>query len=328
MMRWSLGSLALSSLLIVGCGGAPQSWPAAGDKGNEELAPVDGKADGFADATDNGMMVFDDAAIGEITSSEPFQAFEFATQFKTTVSILTDATTSGPNDLDTVIYLYRQGEDGSWGKYIGRNDDSRDAPWSAIESVEIEPGMYRVIVKGHKKSDVGKFELWVNCEGDRCENSLPQQTAMQAEAISIPSDYAKVADFASYMQLTYVPERASEKLSRTSLEEAFYHAHTLFGGNCDGLGEAKDEPFTPSTTAELFDFLRVKPDSNSEVWPSAVDVDALQALMDSEGMRSFEVFGGEYGGNCYGGDFAGEYRIVWNRKTNRVLFMQLVTYAE
>lgn len=149
-----------------------------GDKGAESALPFEGKADSFRNPTEHGDVTFGVESSGELGRGEDFHAFDFALTGPAEVKITTSDLES--SDLDTVIYLYRQGEQG-WGRYIARNDDHGGSLLSRIDA-ELDAGRYRVIVKAYGSWDVGGFGLAVDCAGDGCASEAFDLAAAFAEA--------------------------------------------------------------------------------------------------------------------------------------------------
>lgn len=67
-------------------------------------------------------------------------------------------------EIDTVMYLYKEGEPDHWGRYIARNDDiSGENYGSSLDPLELGVGSYRVVVKGCSRSDVGPIRAFAHC---------------------------------------------------------------------------------------------------------------------------------------------------------------------
>lgn len=163
-MRTSLLTSLAVLLALAGCAGAT-----TGDKGGEDYVPLDGKADSFRDPTEHGALRYDTASRAEITDDEKFHAWTFAISGDAQVDI---AVESSDRNLDTVMYLYRKGDTGSWGRYIARNDDDGDRLQSRITE-DLTAGEYRIIVKGFKSSHRGALSVTALCTGPGCADPDP-----------------------------------------------------------------------------------------------------------------------------------------------------------
>jgi hypothetical protein len=131
-------------------------------KGAESADPDDleGSADSFFDPLEHGTLLF--------TGENQYAALEPDANYHVWYFTLGGATPDDPSlvsvgtdydnrdgwgaEVDTVIYLYRKGDDGRWGRYLYKNDESDSAaPFSTIREVELAPGDYRLIVKGYRR---------------------------------------------------------------------------------------------------------------------------------------------------------------------------------
>ena len=90
---------------FAGCSGDDTASSGSDSKGDEENAPIDGKADSFFNPTEHGDLTFGVPAQGTFTDDEHFHAWTF------TLTGDADVTLSSPNvtpNLDTVVYLSGQ----------------------------------------------------------------------------------------------------------------------------------------------------------------------------------------------------------------------------
>ena len=131
------------------------------DKGPEEDAPVDGTFDSFRSPIDHGEVTLGDTVTEELTSERSFHSWTFAVTEDATVRLETRAPEGG-DEVDTMIYLYREGSTG-WGRNIANNDDTKTSLFATLTRT-LQPGHYRVLVKGYSRRSVGPFELEVGCE--------------------------------------------------------------------------------------------------------------------------------------------------------------------
>lgn len=160
--RVSLGWMGLATMLAAG-GCAP---PMAEDKGLEEDVPLDGKLDSFRSPTDHGSIGFDAPVTAELTTDAGFHAWTFDLTAPASLTLRTGPETVDGRTVDTVMYLYREGERG-FGRALTSNDDAGGTLFSAI-SRQLEAGHYRVLVKGYSQLTRGHFSLTASCEGEGC----------------------------------------------------------------------------------------------------------------------------------------------------------------
>ncbi len=161
--RLLLASLALSALAC-----APLA-----DKGvGEEDAPVDGAYDSFRSPTDHGLLAFGVQGQGTLTAAEGFHSWTFSLSGPASVALRTERTATSTRDVDTVLYLYREGATG-WGRALTSNDDSMGSLFSAI-SRNLEAGRYRIIVKGYQRSTRGPFGVVAECTGAGCGTPITE----------------------------------------------------------------------------------------------------------------------------------------------------------
>lgn len=147
-------------------------------RGAEYAEPADGKADSFYRPTEHGGIAFGESPEwAEISAEERFHAWTFRVAGEATI----EARTAGDegDEVDTVMYLYKRQEDGSWGRYVGKNDDADNSTSLSAISHETDGGEFRVLIKGYGASDFGTFGLAVTCDGD-CEAPAPAPTDFTA----------------------------------------------------------------------------------------------------------------------------------------------------
>lgn len=141
---------------------------AAGKAGEESEVPVDGKLDSFARPTDHGGLAFGEPVSATIGRDSRFHTWTFEVSGAAELTLRTSGPVGG-DELDTVLYLYRQDDaSGRWGRYIARNDDAGDSKFSRLEK-SLDAGMYRALVKGYDADATGPFSLTVECSGAGCE---------------------------------------------------------------------------------------------------------------------------------------------------------------
>jgi len=166
----------LTAILLTACTSAP------GDKGAEDEAPLDGKADAFRSPTEHGTLEFESAQGAEVTAEERYHAWTFTLSGDARISL--DASSS---DIDTVLYLYRRtSSDASWGSYVERNDDNGSSADSHIER-ELDEGEYRIIVKSYKSNIEGYFSVYATCAGPGCSGITMDRCAEDEPIADVPA---------------------------------------------------------------------------------------------------------------------------------------------
>lgn len=174
-MKKTAATLALA-FSIVG-GSACASTDAAPDnKAEEGDAPIDGKLDGW-NVSDQGALTwsplgrdrFSISGRATISSTSRALGWTFTLSDDATVGLNTQPAMPGDSDVDTVMYLYERNAQGTWGRYIERNDDTSSRNfWSKIRGIELGSGTYRIVVKGYGRADTGRVGLAGTCTGPGC----------------------------------------------------------------------------------------------------------------------------------------------------------------
>ncbi len=143
-------------------------------KGDEEELEVldDSKADSHLKPTNHGVIIFGIPENAIIADGARFHAWTFELTGDAKVDMTTSYSLLGQRRTDTVLYLYKQKPDGTWGSYIARNDDYGSTTYSQLKK-NLGAGDYRVLVKGHSATTTGKFKITVNCDGDGCAQPEP-----------------------------------------------------------------------------------------------------------------------------------------------------------
>lgn len=136
-------------------------------KGEEEEVPTDGKLDSFARPTDHGAIGFGDRPEATLTATERHHTWTFALTGPASIHAFTGTSVTSRMTVDTVLYLYRQRADGSWGRYLARNDDADGTLYSSLRR-DLDAGTYRVLVKGYSAAERGPFAVQVDCAGAGC----------------------------------------------------------------------------------------------------------------------------------------------------------------
>jgi hypothetical protein len=181
---------AVAAALAPGCTSTGEN-----ELGVEPPDPEDleGAADSAFRETEHGHFVLGDDAplFARLAPEATYHAWYFEIAGRddgatSRVSFLVgpdDRDGEGP-DLDTVLYLYRQTDEGRWGRYVARNDDRDDSTrFSALSERDLAPGRYRVMVKGSRVCSprasatspyCGSFSLSHTCHsGPACSATPP-----------------------------------------------------------------------------------------------------------------------------------------------------------
>ena len=123
------------------------------------------KADTHRKPTEHGPLIWGEPQQATLTDGEGFHTWTFTLSDVANFEL----TATGPDDLDTVMYLYRRrSSQERWGRYIRRNDDHDGTRGSQLADDEAEAAEYRVLIKGHDRGTRGTFTLTARCVGTGC----------------------------------------------------------------------------------------------------------------------------------------------------------------
>jgi hypothetical protein len=145
---------------------------------------LEGMADSLYRPTDHGELELDgSAARATLEAGANYHAwyFEISGGDASRISLETGPSRRGGQEIDTVMYLYRQQDDGTWGRYVFKNDNGDSSTsFASLRDRRVEPGEYRLIVKGYRacRSDgveseyCGSFSVRATCDsGAACGSS-------------------------------------------------------------------------------------------------------------------------------------------------------------
>ncbi|MBK9035750.1 MAG: hypothetical protein IPL61_31625 [Myxococcales bacterium] len=163
----SLRRLAVTSLLALLAASACVEVDDSSSKGEEEEVPADGKLDSFARPTDHGAVPFATPVEATLTATARHHTWTFALTGDASIHAFTGPGLASRQIVDTVLYLYKQRADGSWGPYVARNDDYQGSLFSSLTRT-LGAGTYRILVKGYAASTRGPFMAMVECTGAGC----------------------------------------------------------------------------------------------------------------------------------------------------------------
>ncbi|MCE9580018.1 MAG: hypothetical protein K8W52_43280 [Deltaproteobacteria bacterium] len=138
------------------------------DKGAESALPDEGKLDSFAKPTEHGVIPFETPSEATLAATAKYHAWTFELSGTASIHAFTGPSLTARKTIDTVLYLYKQKADGSWGAYIARNDDyATGSKWSGLTR-SLDAGNYRVLAKGYTATTYGQFSTSVECTGAGC----------------------------------------------------------------------------------------------------------------------------------------------------------------
>lgn len=161
----------------------------------EEDALVDGAYDSFRSPIDHGELAFGTPALSELTAAEGFHAWTFSLTGDASVAIRTEAATPRGRQVDTVLYLYREGSSG-WGRNIASNDDTMGSLFSGI-SRNLSAGRYRIIVKGYVRSTRGRFGVVAECTGAGCSAPPAVGACLFGDRFGVLAESARLRSFSN-----------------------------------------------------------------------------------------------------------------------------------
>lgn len=165
-------SIALSLLFALGA-------CATGDE--PELASLQSEVVSATNPIDHGALPWSAAQTATLSSTAGFHAWQVTLTGSASVTFSTARAAGGPASVNTVIVLYRQQADGTWGSAIAQNNDGPTPPWSRLVS-SLTAGTYRVMVKGSTTSVTGAFALTAACSGAGCAATCPEPVLSSEDA--------------------------------------------------------------------------------------------------------------------------------------------------
>ncbi len=80
---------------------------------------------------------------------------------------------------------HEQQEDGGWGHYLRKNNNTQGTKWSSIET-DLEPGVYRVIVAAASSSVRGDFAVNFACADNYCDRYAPPVGEFEEPGVGTP----------------------------------------------------------------------------------------------------------------------------------------------
>ncbi|MEM9861450.1 MAG: hypothetical protein AAF938_07530 [Myxococcota bacterium] len=268
----------------------------ASDTVDTEEPVFDGAADGFGNVEDLGSIRFG----GEVTGTfdEDFQFFSVSFAARANAQIRLDVTQSGSSrDLDTVLYVYRDGEAPS---RIAVDDDSGWGQLSRIEDFRLfTEGNYLAVIGTERNRGRGNFRLTLECEGDECRPDSPVISGCPAEIEIAMLECIDEVGFENGLELPVHAAVVETCGTRDALEQAF--ENECFGD---------DAPTFCSDGANVLDNCRL---FATRGYPTSVDVaeiidgdrneqyeDMISSFYESiEDCNAFEEAGCLFSGDVY-----------------------------
>jgi hypothetical protein len=168
--------LSVAVATMLGCG-------QQGDPAQEEDLSLDGRADSTNQVIDHTTPIQEIGEIG-VSLSDKIRghSWTFTLGMQEMVGIYTalySGDKKGP-EVDTVLYLYKKSGN-AWGSYIQRNDNaSAQTKYSRIDVV-LDPGEYRIVVKGRNKNVLGQFAVNLRCADGFCDYYDPSKVSPPEE---------------------------------------------------------------------------------------------------------------------------------------------------
>jgi hypothetical protein len=241
-------------------------------KGEEEELLDDTKADSQISPTQHGAIEFGTPGHAALTGSERYHAWTFELSGNAKVDMTTSYSVLGQRRTDTVLYLYKFKESTtSWGPYVARNDDYGTTIYSQLKR-DLTAGRYRIIVKGHVASTLGKFKVSVGCSGEGC-------APVNAGGCVFGSTYGDIAGDPNLLQQNKI------KITPANLA-------TLPADDQHRLMLAVQQSSHTDVTTPLEALMRVDQDEVNVTW-----------LVDLAARRRFLAFEYGAGDNSYGAIF-------------------------
>lgn len=243
-------------------------------KGSEGDAPIDGKLDSFRAPTDEGALTFGAPKELSFGDDRQFLALTFELEGAADVTLETAVGAEANEEVDTVLYLYKRSESGTFGRYIQRNDDITEGTvFSRIEA-SLEEGVYRVIVKPYETDVTGDISLRAQCSGDGCGSAGP---IADGECV-FGATYADVHDGATGVEVV------SNRLYESP----------------EGIDALLASQIIEATHQSSYTDVRTIEDAFEAVDSSEINVAVLRDRETGEEFRAIEYGAGD---NSYGGIF-------------------------
>jgi hypothetical protein len=261
----TVASLTLASALALGLAAC-----AVDDVGSAASYSTDS----FANPTEHGELQFGTPNTAEFTTDNRFHSWTFTLSDDADIEIKTEI---GETNLDTVLYLYRRGEDGNWGQNIDKNDDYDDLLASRLSGA-YGPGEYRIKVKTTKESMRGAFAVLGQCSGAGCPVVGGECHGEGPANLPVITGYTTACDATFYAILT-TPASAAPPECAGLIEQRAVQYYKDYWDGIYGYEELAGGP-------------DVEPDVSIQYHPGAgavVDVglggdeDAMDFVFDAEG---------------------------------------------
>lgn len=136
--------------------------------GEEEDAPIDGKLDSFRAPTRHGTFVFGEEEEVAITADQRFHTWEVQLSGDSKVKLSLVGAHEDGYSFDVVLYVYKRGADGTYGRYSMRSERGTDELRAAVMEAELGAGVYRLLAKSYSTRTDGLMNLEVDCLEGAC----------------------------------------------------------------------------------------------------------------------------------------------------------------
>lgn len=268
--------------LLSACGGDDASTVAGkGEAGPEPQ--LDNKADSFFQPTVYGTVEFGTAAKATLGEDARFHAFDFELTGDAVVSLKTE---SDHSKRDTVLYLYRANEEGTWGRYLAKNDDDGRGLLSSIEQ-SLDAGQYRAIVKGYAADETGDFSLTIDCDGAGCGPARPTHV----DACLFGDTYWNIPANPNFEVVVSRPNLTESALFQAGEDAAFMAAVAQSGVDAGSLEKAFE-----SVDNRAFSYMLLRDVFDGQTWQVVefgMGDTSVGAVLDKDNTVVAEIGDGE-----------------------------------
>lgn len=137
---------------------------AAACTGSDIGSQSENATDSFANPTEHGALEFTASNPAAFTAEQRFHSWTFELSDDAEVALSTELYAQ---NLGTVMYLYKRGDDGNWGSYIAKGEADDDEPAARVAKA-LGKGEYRIKVKAIMEWQTGNFSMVGDCSGAGC----------------------------------------------------------------------------------------------------------------------------------------------------------------
>ena len=152
---------------------------------------------------------------GEFTDEERFHAWTFELTGDADVTIEAKLATQ---NLDSVMYLYKKNDEGSWGGNIAKNDDADGLGLGSRITETLGAGEYQIKIKAAKALMTGFFSVGGTCAGEGCP-AVDDFCGPEDPAMPNVTGYSKSCAEKMHKILTTPVGHSAPQCLATNLEE-------------------------------------------------------------------------------------------------------------